>query len=134
MGALATHCPKLAALCFILTLAGIGFPFTSGFCAKFLCLCGGFSTEIYSQNVIWICTILILIGLIPAIAYLIKTYQNIFFGTDECEKCKPHDLLRHNTLALLIIAGCICLLGIAPCLLSDAVSKYADMVVSMFLF
>ncbi len=134
MGALATHCPKLAALCFILTLAALAMPFTSGFCARFLCLCGGFSTEIYSQNIIWICTILILIGLIPGMFYLIKVYQNIFFGTDECEKCKPHDLLRHNTVALLIIVGCVCALGIAPCILSDAVSKYADMVISMFLF
>ena len=133
MGALATYTPKLAAASFILTLSAIGVPLTSGFCAKFLCTIGGFATNIYSQNTIWICTILIFLGLIINTIYLINTFQRIFFGTDECQKCKKTDLLRHRGFALLSIIFFIILLGVAPYVLTSAITKYADMVVSTFL-
>ena len=133
MGALAPYAPKLAAFCFILTLAGIGIPFTSGFSAKFLCLLGGFSTQIYSQNVIWICNLFILIGLTLGAIHLITTFQKIFFGTDECNNCKISDLLRHRTLALFVLSICIIALGVAPYILTNSITKYADMIVSLFL-
>ena len=133
MGALAPYAPKLAAFCFILTLAGIGIPFTSGFSAKFLCLLGGFSTQIYSQNVIWICNLFILIGLTLGAIYLITTFQKIFFGTDECNNYKISDLLRHRTLALFVLSICIIALGVAPYILTNSITKYADMIVSLFL-
>lgn len=133
MGALATYTPKLAAMSFILTLSAIGVPLTSGFCAKFLCTIGGFATSIYSQNTIWMCTILIFLGLIVNAIYLINTFQNIFFGADECQKCKKTDLLRHRGFALLCIIFFIILLGVAPYILTGAITKYADMVVSEFL-
>ncbi len=133
MGALATHTPKLAAFTFVLTLAGIGMPFTSGFCAKFLCILGGFSTQVYSQNVIWICNLFIFLGFTLGAFYLIKTFQNIFFGTDECNKCKTSDLLRHRFLALLGLSACVITLGFIPYVLTGAITKYADMIVSSFL-
>lgn len=133
MGALATYAPKLAALCFILSLAAAGIPFTSGFVAKFLCILGGFSTQIYSQNIIWICNLFILSGFTLSAFYLIKTFQNIFFGLDECQSHKTTNLLRHRFFALSAVTFCIIILGIAPHILTGAITKYADMVVSSFL-
>ena len=80
MGGLAAHAPKLAALCFILTLAGANTPLTINFVSRFLCLLSGFSTQIYSQNTIWICTVFTLLGFILGMIYLIKVFQNIFFA------------------------------------------------------
>lgn len=134
MGALATRIPKLAALNFILILSAIGLPLTSGFCAKFLCTLAGFATSVYSQNIIWICTILVFLGLIINAIYLIATFQNIFFGSDECKECKINDLLRHRTIALSLVVFFIILLGIAPQILTNTLTKYADMIVSTFSF
>ena len=133
MGALATHAPKLAAFSFILTLAAIGIPFTCGFSSKFLCLLGGFSTQIYSQDIIWICNIFILTGLTLCAFYAIRVFQKIFFGTDECYNCKVTDIFRHRTLALGIIVFCVFILGITPYLLTGTITKYADMIISAFL-
>ena len=133
MGALATYAPKLAAFSFILTLAAAGIPFTAGFSAKFLCILGGFSTQIYSQDVIWICNLFIFLGFTLGAFYLIRTFQNIFFGADECNNCKVSDLLRHRIIALSAITFCIITLGIAPYLITGAITKYADMIVSSFL-
>lgn len=134
MGALASRTPKLAAFSFILTLSAVGMPATSGFCAKFLCTLGGFAANTYSQNTIWICTILIFLGLIINAIYLINTFRNIFFGADECQKCKTADLLRHRSFALFAIVFIVILLGIMPQVLTGSVAKYAEMVVSTFLF
>ena len=133
MGALAPVAPKLAAFSFILTLAGIGLPFTSGFSAKFLCILGGFSTQVYSQNIIWVCNLFILLGFALGAFYLISTFQKIFFGADECKDCKVTDLLRHRTLALAVLTFCIITLGVAPYILTGSITKYADMIVSSFL-
>ncbi len=132
MGALATKTPKLAALTFMLTLAGAGLPLTSGFVGKFLCIMGGFSTQIYSQDTLWFCTIFTLFGFILGLIYLIKTFQNIFFGADECSGLKIHDLLRHRWTALLTITIFIVILGISPHYLGAMLSTYADMIISMF--
>lgn len=134
MGALASHTPKLAALAFVFTLAGANMPLTGGFIGKFLSILGGFSTEVYTQNTIWMCTLFIIPVFILGMIYVIKTYQNIFFGTDECSDCKAIDLLRHRWTALLIVAILIIILGVAPYYLGEILSKYADMIVSMFSF
>ena len=134
MGALASHTPKLAALAFVFTLAGANMPLTGGFVGKFLSILGGFSTEVYTQNTIWMCTLFIIPVFILGMIYVIKTYQNIFFGTDECSDCKAIDLLRHRWTALLIVAILIIILGVAPYYLGEILSKYADMIVSMFSF
>lgn len=133
MGGLAAHAPKLAALCFILTLAGANTPLTINFVSRFLCLLSGFSTQIYSQNTIWICTVFTLLGFILGMIYLIKVFQNIFFGINENNMQKTCDLLRHRWAALLLICIPVVFFGAAPQYLGTLLSKYADMIISMFL-
>ena len=133
MGALACKAPKLAIFSFLLVLAGIGIPFTCGFSAKFLCLLGGFSTQIYSQDVIWVCNLFIFAGFTLSAFYLISTFQKIFLGTDECNNCKVSDLLRHRVFALSVIVFLTILLGSTPYLLTSIISQYAQMIISPFL-
>ena len=133
MGGLAAHAPKLAALCFILTLAGANTPLTINFVSRFLCLLSGFSTQIYSQNTIWICTVFTLLGFILGMIYLIKVFQNIFFGINENNMQKTCDLLRHRWAALLLVCIPVVFFGAAPQYLGTLLSKYADMIISMFL-
>lgn len=134
MGGLASYAPKLAALTFVFTLAGANLPLTCGFVSRFLCILGGFSTEVYTQNTIWMCTLFIIPVFILGMIYVIKTFQNIFFGAGECSASKASDLLRHRWIALLIVGSLIIILGVFPYYLGEILSRYADMIVSMFSF
>ena len=130
MGGLLTIAPKLAFYTFALSLIAIGVPLTSGFCGKFLCILGGFSTDIYSNELIWTGSVFTTIGLILGALYLIKIYQQVFFGPKILDT--GTDILRHQYFGLAILLIVTILLGLFADFVLDFIFKYADMILTGF--
>ncbi len=132
MGDIATKTPDLAILNFILILAGIGFPLTSGFIARFLCLLAPCTSEVYSQNLVWIIILAIVLNIVLCAIYLLKTFQEIYFKKDNNLDIKPEKLLRHRFYGLLSVCLITVFLGIMPYVLLSGMSKYCDMILCAF--
>lgn len=132
LGGLLTRAPKLAGCTFILILITAGVPLASGFVGKFLCILGGFSTQISSQDAIWTSTFFIATGFILGTLYLIKVFQKVFFGPNILGAQNIKDLLRHRFMALCIISIVSIALGVIPYIILGPLTKYADMIISAF--
>lgn len=72
-GGLARHVPKLATFFFIIGLASIGMPGTSGFTAEFLLLTGVFQAG-------WQFAAIIVLGVILSAGYFLWYFERAFFG------------------------------------------------------
>ena len=72
-GGVARHAPLLAFFCFVIGLASIGMPGTSGFHGEFLTLLGAFRAN-------WMFAAVAVIGVVLSAAYFLWYYERAFFG------------------------------------------------------
>ena len=133
MGALLTKAPMLAIFGLFFTFAGVGIPLTCGFISKILCALGGFSSEAISQNVIWICIVILISSYILAGLFLIKIFSQIFLGTSNIQE-KITDIPKHQFLALGLICLICTLFGIMPQIILEYISNYGELITSTFVF
>jgi len=73
MGGLTRHVPQLAAFCFIIGLASIGMPGTSGFTGEFLVMLGAFKAD-------WRYATVAVVGVVLSAGYFLWYYERSFFG------------------------------------------------------
>ncbi|HYA96900.1 MAG TPA: NADH-quinone oxidoreductase subunit M, partial [Methylomirabilota bacterium] len=97
-GGLATPMPRLAAFFLFVALSSLGLPILNGFVGEFLVLLGTF--QVHANWAAWAA-----VGVILSAAYLLWSYQRVFFGevTNEKNKSLP-DLSRREKWVLAVIA------------------------------
>jgi NADH-quinone oxidoreductase subunit M len=108
----ATIMPVYATLFFILTLANMGLPVTSGFVAEFLVLIG-------VGRLSYIGVIVILIGVILCSIYSIWVYTKIFFGPVSAHIKVYADLNKREFEVIFFMVVVVVLMGIYPAFFFD---------------
>lgn len=132
MGGLLTKAPRLSFFTFVFILILIGLPFSSGFFGKFLSTLGGFSSEIDAQNLIRLGTFCTISGYILGAIYLIKAFQQIFFGVSALQERKSYEILRHKRWVFICILVFCVIIGILSNTICDYISNYSDLILSIF--
>ncbi len=101
-GGLARHVPRLATFFFIVGLAFIGTPGTSGFHGEFLILLGAFRAQ-------WQLAAVGVLGVILSAAYFLWYYERAFFGpvtnkaVPKLQDLTPRELIVAGSTAVLIL-------------------------------
>lgn len=104
LGGVAKPMPMLAAFLFVLGLAAMGVPGTSGFAAEHLILLGAFQAHTGAALVA-------LFGVVLGAAYFLGCYQRAFLGpirldaVRQAVDLRPRELAVAVVLALLVLAG-----------------------------
>jgi NADH-quinone oxidoreductase subunit M len=109
---MATLMPVYATLFFILTLANMGLPVTSGFVAEFLVLIG-------VGQLSYIGVVVILIGVILCSIYSIWVFTKIFFGPVSPHISGYADLNKREFEVIFIMVVLVFLMGIYPAFFFD---------------
>jgi NADH-quinone oxidoreductase subunit M len=108
LGGAARSMPRLASFFFILGLAAIGVPGTSGFAAEHLMLIGAFRAQVGTG-------LAALSGIVLSAAYFLGFFQRAFFGTVKLETVRvAADLRPRELLLAAILTGLVILNGILP--------------------
>ncbi len=109
-GGLATPMPVYATFFLFITLSSIGLPLLNGFVGEFLILSGAFSAKALYGT-------LAATGVIWSAAYMLWTYQRVFFGAIRHDKNRAlPDLDARERLALWPAALLALVMGVAPVL------------------
>ena len=109
-GGLATPMPVYATFFLFITLSSIGLPLLNGFVGEFLILSGAFSAKVLYGT-------LAATGVIWSVAYMLWTYQRVFFGAIRHDKNRAlPDLDARERLALWPAALLALVMGVAPVL------------------
>ena len=107
-GGLSRHVPRLAVAFFVIGLASIGVPGTSGFVGEFLVMLGAFRAD-------WMLASVAVIGVIISAGYFLWYYERAFFGPVGSHKiASMPDLNRSETLAVSGVAVLILAIGFFP--------------------
>jgi len=108
LGSLAGTMPRLAALFFILVMASIGIPGTSGFAAELLLILGAFTSHIGLG-------IVALAAIVLGAAYLLKHFKDIFWGPQKkMDQHLPAELKQDEIMILLPYCVLVLLMGFFP--------------------
>ncbi|MFN2448095.1 MAG: NuoM family protein [Vicinamibacterales bacterium] len=106
-GGRASRAPVLAAFFFLVGLAAIGVPGTSGFVGEFLVLMGAFRVH-------WSLATAGVLGVILSAAFFFLYYEKAFLGPVRGGGAKLHDLLPRETVIVVIAAVMIFWIGLLP--------------------
>lgn len=113
MGGLAKQAPLLATFFFLIGLASIGVPGTSGFPGEFLVLLGTFrSTPILA--------VLAATGVITSAAFLLKYFERAFLGPAQRDNTKAfHDLRAREAGIAAVVCAVLFFIGFSPATFLD---------------
>lgn len=112
-GGLTRHVPKMAALAFLLGLASIGMPGTSGFTGEFLIMLGAFKVE-------WQYAAVAVLGVILSAAYFLWHFERAFFGPVTSKLVpKMKDLNGREFSILGALVVCVFAIGLNPAPILD---------------
>lgn len=117
-GGLAKHAPRLAALTLFLTLAALGQPGLGSFPGELMILIG--TWERYP-----VLTLLAVVSIALAAAYMLRWYQTIFTGTEGTYQT-PTDLSGSEVLILAAPVTMSLLLGFFPALFLSALQLWLE--------
>ncbi len=107
-GGMARHVPLLATFFFIVGLAGIGMPGTSGFPGEFLILLGAFRAH-------WALAGVAVLGVILSAAYFLTYYERAFFGPVTRDAVRrSQDLRPRETVIAATLVVTIFWIGLFP--------------------
>lgn len=116
LGSLAGDMPRLASLFFILGLASIGLPGTSGFAAELLLILGAFNLH-FSVGLV------VLVSIVLGAAYLLYHARGIFWGPGIQAERQPYaDLKQEEMLILLPACLFVLVLGLFPNLVLNTIA------------
>ena len=117
LGGLARQMPAVAVIFVIAGLGAMGVPTTSGFIAEVTIFLGAFSSNVVSGAPIF--TIICLLGILLAAAYILSLLQRVFFGPvlEKFNQVKDADRLEKIYCAIFI--ALIFLVGLYPMILTD---------------
>ncbi len=103
MGGLTRHLPRMAAFCFIIGLASIGMPGTSGFNGEFLVMLGSYRAH-------WAFSAVAVLGVVLSASYFLWYYERSFFGPvtskvlPKLKDLAPREITVAATLTVIILA------------------------------
>jgi NADH-quinone oxidoreductase subunit M len=119
LGGLARQTPAIAAIFAIGAIGAMGVPGTSGFIAEVSVFLGAFSSQAVAGLHIY--TIISLLGILLAAAYMLMLMQRVFFGPvlDKFDGVKDADNREKLYSAVFILA--IFLIGVYPMVLTDVI-------------
>ena len=107
-GGIARRAPMLAVFCFVIGLASIGMPGTSGFLGEFLTLLGAFQAH-------WAIAAVAVLGVILSAAYFLWYYERAFFGPVTGKLVDKLKDLNARELAIVVsITGLVFAIGLYP--------------------
>jgi NADH-quinone oxidoreductase subunit M len=130
LGGLARQTPVIAAIFGIGAIGAMGVPGTSGFVAEVSVFLGAFTSGIV--NGVQIYTIISMLGILLAAAYMLMLMQKVFFGPvlDKFKGVKDADNLEKFYCAVLVLA--ILLIGICPTILTDVIKTGTAQIAALF--
>lgn len=99
--------PLFAFLFFVMTMASVALPFTSGFVGEFLLMLGLFQ---YSEVLTAIAGLTVVLGAV----YMLRAFQTMFLGTTNALTATFAPLTAHEKTVLIIIVTLIVFLGVYP--------------------
>jgi NADH-quinone oxidoreductase subunit M len=119
LGGLAKQVPLIAVIFSIAGLASLGLPLTSGFAAEFLVFLGSYSSTVVAGIKIY--TIISLVGVVLAAAYILWMIQRVFFGPalEKFNGVKDADKLE--MVYMFVLVGLILVIGIYPAILTNVI-------------
>ncbi len=130
LGGLAKQTPAIAAIFTIGGLGAMGVPATSGFIAEVSVFLGSFSSKAVAGLHIY--TIISLLGILLAAAYILWLLQRVFFGPvlGKFDGVMDADKLEKFYSAIFIAA--IFLIGVYPMILTDVIKTGIAPVAALF--
>jgi len=119
LGGLARQPPAIAAIFAIGAIGAMGVPGTSGFVAEVSVFLGAFSSTAVAGLHIY--TIISMLGILLAAAYMLTLMQKVFFGPvlEKFDGVKDADTLEKCYCAVFILA--IFIIGVCPMVLTDVI-------------
>ena len=112
LGGVARHMPLLTLFFFVLSLASIGVPLTSGFPAELLLIIGIFTAYKGAG-------LIVLVGGILGAGAVLRNYRGLFLGT--ARHAFGPDLLIHERLYILLFVLLVLIVGLFPMLVLDRI-------------
>jgi NADH-quinone oxidoreductase subunit M len=112
LGGIVQQAPKLSAVFFILGLAFIAIPGTSGFTAEFLILLG-----VFSYN--WIYAVLALMGVVLSASYFLSYFRKAFLGEVRTKYTGSYDLTCREWLIIAPALIFVFWIGLFPTMFLD---------------
>ncbi|MEZ5536726.1 MAG: NADH-quinone oxidoreductase subunit M [Thiolinea sp.] len=120
LGGLSERMPFMAAFFFVLGMASIGIPGTSGFPAEFLLIVGVLQSHPGAG-------LLVLFSVILTAAYFLSAYRKAFFGVARnADVAKSPDLKRRERLVVLVFVLVVLVFGFYPQPLLDVIAGAAE--------
>lgn len=114
-GGIARHAPLLATFFFIIGLAAIGLPGTSGFPGEFLVLLGAFEAH-------WAWAAVAVVGVVLTAAYFLSYYERAFFGPPPTHERRVPDLHVREAALAAVLAVVVFWIGLFPARFLDMTS------------
>jgi len=106
-GGISRHAPRLAVCFFVVGIASIGMPGTSGFLGEFMVLIGASLTD-------WRLAAVAVLGVILSAGYFLWYYERAFFGPPGKQIAKLRDLMPREFAMMGVMAGLVFWVGAFP--------------------
>ncbi len=130
LGGLAKQMPAVAVIFTIGGLGAMAVPTTSGFIAEVMTFLGAFSSDIIGG--VQVFTLLCLLGILLAAAYILWTVQRVFLGP-RLEKFNGSlDADRLEKFYSSVFIGAIILIGVFPMVLTDVINTGVTPLAALF--
>jgi len=130
LGGLAKQMPAVAVIFTIGGLGAMAIPTTSGFIAEVMTFLGAFSSDVIGG--VQVFTLLCLLGILLAAAYILWTVQRVFLGP-RLEKFKGSvDADRLEKFYSAVFIGAIIIIGIYPMILTDVINSGITPLAALF--
>ncbi len=130
LGGLARQMPAIAVIFTIAGLGAMGVPSTSGFTAEVTIFLGAFSSNVVSGVPIF--TIICLLGILLAAAYILWLLQRVFFGPALAKFNHVIDADRLEKIYCAIFIALIFLVGLYPMILTDVIKTGIAPIAALF--
>jgi NADH-quinone oxidoreductase subunit M len=130
LGGLAKQMPNVAIMFALGGMGAMAVPATSGFIAEVMVFLGAFSADVVPGAPIF--TIVGLLGILLAAAYILWTLQRVFFGQrlEKFDGVKDADRVE-KTFGVIFI-GLMFLVGVFPTVLTDIINTGISPITSLF--
>jgi NADH-quinone oxidoreductase subunit M len=130
LGGLANQMPRTAVIFILGGLGAMAVPATSGFIAEVMVFLGAYSSGVVDG--IQVFTIICLLGILLAAAYILWTIQRVFFGLPQPRFEGVHDADRVEQLFSVIFIAAMFVIGLYPRVVTDVLEGGLRPVAALF--
>jgi len=130
LGGLARQMPAVAVIFVVGGLGAMAVPTTSGFIAEVMTFLGAFSSDVIGG--VQVFTLLCLIGILLAAAYILWTVQRVFLGPSLEKFNGSLDADRLEKFYSAVFIGAIILIGVYPMILTDVINTGITPLAALF--